>query len=419
MKTVAQLQLDRSLFNLQPSYQRGPVWSRDDQQLLIDSMLKRYDIPKVYFSRPGERDSERIPYDVVDGQQRLRAIYAFIDEEIELGEQSQFGFPNGEDLSGMKYSTLPDIYRVAFQGYTVSVATIEDATREQIHEMFLRLQEGKSLNPPEKRNAIICEIRDKVRELAEHKFMVQCVHAKNARFSHQDWIAHVACLIHYGEPAKLSAADLKKFYELSKSNGVNAPLIKRELVGIMNQLFKAFGGADTPELDVKWGFVDLFYLLFVLRKDYAVDDDVLSSLAQFYKDFELERRKVSNPQALLSPNYRGPFPGNLLFDYREVFVREGNKKQSITKRHEIYLNLFLARNTNIVPKDPDRAFSRVERLVLWRLAEEKCEVCNIELSFDEMDADHIRPHSSGGRTQISNGRCLCRKCNRGRAYNNN
>ena len=277
VKTVAQLQLDRGRYNLRPSYQRGPVWSRDDQQLLIDSMLKGYDLPKVYFAKPGERASEGKSIDIVDGQQRLTAIYSFIDGELELGEASQFGFRQNLDLSGRTYDSLPDDLRIAFQGYTISVATIEEASLEQIREIFQRLQAGKRLNPAEKRNAMICEIGDVVRDLVSHNFMQDCVHAKAKRYSHQDWIAHVACLLHHNGPSQVSATDLKKFYEESGRGDVRDEKLKRELNAIMNQLHQAFGGVDTPELDVKWGFVDLLFLLFVLRSEYVVNDDVLSS----------------------------------------------------------------------------------------------------------------------------------------------
>ena len=32
-----------------PDYQRPPAWSRKQKQLLIDSILREFDIPKVYW----------------------------------------------------------------------------------------------------------------------------------------------------------------------------------------------------------------------------------------------------------------------------------------------------------------------------------------------------------------------------------
>ena len=60
-----------------PTYQRSSVWSRNKQQLLMDSILRRYDIPKLYLRAV---DKPPYKYEVVDGQQRLRAIWEFCQD---------------------------------------------------------------------------------------------------------------------------------------------------------------------------------------------------------------------------------------------------------------------------------------------------------------------------------------------------
>src|SRR5258708_30058682 len=66
-----------------PEYQRQPnLWSIERKRLLIDSILKDIDIPKLYFNETPDKN-----YEVVDGTQRLWSIWEFIDDEfaIELG----------------------------------------------------------------------------------------------------------------------------------------------------------------------------------------------------------------------------------------------------------------------------------------------------------------------------------------------
>lgn len=57
-----------------PDFQRPAVWSLGQKQLLVDTILRGYDIPKLYW-----RKVSKIPekYEVVDGQQRLRTILSF------------------------------------------------------------------------------------------------------------------------------------------------------------------------------------------------------------------------------------------------------------------------------------------------------------------------------------------------------
>ena len=54
----------REQINTNPDYQRPSVWTKNQKQLLIDSILRDYDVPKIYLH---EIDKEK--FDVVDGQQ--------------------------------------------------------------------------------------------------------------------------------------------------------------------------------------------------------------------------------------------------------------------------------------------------------------------------------------------------------------
>ena len=63
----------------QPTYQGyGGVWRLEQEQLLIDSVLRKIDIPKIYL-----REIKQNPYkyEVVDGQQRIRALLRFMNDE--------------------------------------------------------------------------------------------------------------------------------------------------------------------------------------------------------------------------------------------------------------------------------------------------------------------------------------------------
>lgn len=67
-------------FELNPDYQRGPVWSEHQQRRYIGHCLTGGESPPIYVYR--DRNEYDAPQEVVDGQQRLRAIYAFIGGQI-------------------------------------------------------------------------------------------------------------------------------------------------------------------------------------------------------------------------------------------------------------------------------------------------------------------------------------------------
>lgn len=59
----------KNRINTDTDYQRPAVWTTAQKQMLIDSILRGYDIPKFYWHKVNKKPDM---YDVIDGQQRLR-----------------------------------------------------------------------------------------------------------------------------------------------------------------------------------------------------------------------------------------------------------------------------------------------------------------------------------------------------------
>ena len=76
--------------DLEPPYQRrAHLWSLSDKQFLIDSILNGYDIPKLYIADFGFgavqlRTRPQRQYAVIDGKQRLGAIFEFFQGKLPL-----------------------------------------------------------------------------------------------------------------------------------------------------------------------------------------------------------------------------------------------------------------------------------------------------------------------------------------------
>ncbi len=68
-----------------PDWQREKVWDVARKQSLIDSILRGWRLPKFYFVIS---DTNPPTYEVVDGQQRLAAIFEFFADELELSDET-------------------------------------------------------------------------------------------------------------------------------------------------------------------------------------------------------------------------------------------------------------------------------------------------------------------------------------------
>ena len=66
---------------------------------------------------------------------------------------------------------------------------------------------------------------------------------------------------------------------------------------------------------------------------------------------------------------------------------------------------------NVETKDPNRKFTRDQRIVIWRRDGGVCQSCKKKVKFESMHADHIISHAQGGVTKIENGQTLCGTCN--------
>lgn len=312
-----------------PPYQRGPTWSEQKQQLLIDTVLRNYDMPKLYLRRllpPGEFEHE-----VADGQQRLRAIWGFMDGLFALGPAS-VDVPGFGDLSGRRFDELPEAARDRIGLFKVSIAEIRDATEEEIRDLFLRLQEGDSLNPPEKRNAMLGNMRDFIASLAETHAVFPLTHIAANRFAWHDLAAMATCLELAGGPTDIKAPSLRHMYEGQRDFDPNGPEASR-VIRNLDYLAKVLR-SGPHDMDIKWGFVDLYLAVSVLARDKDLEG-LERDFLLMYTSFERDRRSVSEPAELLGP---GREPGEEdLYKYIESFVREGGTRQHVAERHGVYL----------------------------------------------------------------------------------
>jgi len=386
-----------------PQYQRTSVWSTQKKQLLIDTIMRRYDMPKIYLrvlDPGGDFD-----YEVVDGQQRLRAIWEFHDNRYPLSEVSN-DIPGEPELAGKYFRDLLPDHKDKFTSFVLQIAEIRDASDIEIRELFLRLQEGLSLIPAEKRNAMIGNMRDFIAELAENHAVFPRTKINKKRFGMHDLAAHVTCLELHSGPVDVKAPDLKAMYQNTQtfnSSGPEGTRIKKILKYMSRILL-----VDTPEMNIKWGFVDLYLAISRLIEEYVLRNRE-DEFHAFYVGFENERRDVDDPAALLegSPTWWD----RDLYNYIAAFQREGATRDNLQKRHDVYVRRIMRDIPDLDPVDPQRAFSDDQRVVIWRRDNGTCQACSSDVPFEEMHADHIIPHSGGGKTIVENGQTMCAPCN--------
>jgi len=134
-------------FDVNRRYQRKLVWSASEKQRLVDSILR--DLPVPLFLVAEVRVSEDISYEVIDGLQRLNAIFSFIENEIPAINGEYFDLDALADTKsrrdkGELQQKTPVMSReksVQFCNYSIAMSVFR-ALSGSVDEVFRRINSG-------------------------------------------------------------------------------------------------------------------------------------------------------------------------------------------------------------------------------------------------------------------------------------
>lgn len=135
--------------------QRSYVWERKRKSVLIESMILGYPIPPVFAKRVDDGTGKRGGniYSIMDGKQRLSTVAQYLNDEFALTELPPVTYMdeglNTEcetDISGMKYSELPEAIQDQLSSTIFSVTYFDNLTKDEERELFKRLNAGKPLS---------------------------------------------------------------------------------------------------------------------------------------------------------------------------------------------------------------------------------------------------------------------------------
>ena len=422
-----------------PPYQRKVVWTKAKKQSLMDSLFRRFYIPKLVV-REVRLSDERTVNEIIDGQQRITTVQDFFNNQYPLPKSLM---DISKDLPGKYYKELDsDVRRFIDKSLKYQADVIKNIERpndvkHQIiaTEIFWRLQQGEALNYMEvahaqlsslTRNFIVKYADDQTFNYTSYEPIdnnpdklpfFNLLNVDNNRMKHLQFMARFV-LIELGNGyADLSDKKIEEFINSAKTeNGIGdysyeKTPIAQEVLKNLRAFYDIF--KDDPilddhngikELSVEYFIISSYSLVRHLRKHYVFDNSFKNIFREFIYNF-FQRWKNYDESAdndLLSfSNHRQQGENDL--EIRDRIMRQ------------IFFQYLKNKGCEIIEKDKNRAFSEFDRIIIYRRDKGLCQQClrdgkpenEAKVSWSKYQADHVLPHSIGGKTHIVNGELLC------------
>lgn len=279
--------------DMEPEYQRaGGIWSEKDQSYLIDSIINDYDIPKLYIADfttlPSSLNTERKRFAVIDGKQRLEAIFSFLSDEMPLSKKTFAVDLSGKDLGGLYFSDLEKLYpniasKVA--EFPMPIMHVVTDELERINELFVRLNRGSNLTGAERRNAMIGPVPKAIRKLSQHPFFTSKTKYKANRGQNLNAAAKFLRFELQGEPVDTKKRQLDEMvlgHTVEDAAKLDAAIGR--VVAKLDRMMLTFKDGDP--LLASQGNVPVYYLFT------SSISETGSEVREFLLNFERELRET-------------------------------------------------------------------------------------------------------------------------------
>ncbi len=297
----------RDLINLDPPYQRRSVWNQAYREYFIETILLGYPAPAIFLHEDIQQDGTA-SYDVVDGKQRLTAIFEFIAGAFPVAEDSKL-----ERHQGKYFSSIDEVARKNFWTYQFSVEYLPTTDEGTLNNVFDRINRNVAkLTRQELRHAkfdgIFARAAEAMAELASSKLPSGVPHfATMSRRQMKDveLIAQLLLLIENG-PQAFSQDDLEEAYSARDTEWEGETSILAlftEVIAFLGKVFNddSISGFPAPVRRIKnqADFYSLFGSVVELNNSGELPEASIAAqrLAAFLEIVSDEERRIDSPQA--------------------------------------------------------------------------------------------------------------------------
>ena len=275
---------------IKPTFQRNPVWTVNQKSYLIDSVLRSYPIPEIYLQEK-VNDKGESQFVVVDGQQRLRAVLDFINNEFSLVPSE-----TSEEWGNLTFDELSPNDKKKFFEYKFVIRLLPDIDEQTIRNIFKRINKNNErLNQQELRQATYSgEFIIMINEIADRTYWEDIglfTPQKIRRMLDSEFISELAIAFLNGHQNK--KAKLDYYYKLYEEEFSEGDEVKHVFDSVIGEILQVLPNIKKT----RWRNMTDFYTLFLVMAQYnnkvPFSSDIREKLNTVLIDFS---NKVTNLQ---------------------------------------------------------------------------------------------------------------------------
>ena len=413
------------LLKVNHEYQRGLRWTDLQKKMFIDSIFRGYSIPAFYLHKKetsaGGLKSEHL--DIVDGQQRIEAIYSYSENSfssLDPSEDSGFKFPHfAKDApcpwGRKRFNELSDDMTEKLTGQTIVVYEISTTDENEIRDLFIRLQGGTPLTPQDKRDSwpgnfteFVLRVGGKpgVEKWYGHPLFKEIVKGNESR--RRQLVAQIFMLFWSLRNEKkfcdLKSPNIDVFYHSQVGFDEKCHEAKR-FEEICRKLYTSLQG--SPKIAAHY-LIHLFLLTDRLMEEYVAEKwDFAEALKTF--DYRCKQAEIAVKENNEGHEFYKYWPSY------SRWTRTSSDAAATVERRDYFFSKEMLELINPRPRDRKRSFTEFERQLVFYRDSGECQVCKMNLkehriSWDECEIHHVLPHSEGGMTDIDNAALVHKNC---------
>lgn len=250
--------LDNDEVLLNALYQRGLVWKRRQKSKLIDSILRGYDLPKIYAREvSGQADTL---LEIIDGKQRISVLEEFKKNKLRIDNGTEI---DGVQIGAKTYAQLPKNLRRRFDMFELHCVVYEGGVDDETcRDIFRRQQQGTPLNGTEKRATVSGHMAEFVKSISESSVLKK-TSIQDVRGRHFNAAHFLVMMAWPHAPVSFTNDTMTNFLENQEAVDQNGPDCNR--VRAMLEGFRAACG-----MDVGLSFVRQQHELFTAWASYLI-----------------------------------------------------------------------------------------------------------------------------------------------------